>query len=240
MYTLFSTRIAAVGGALALAAAAAVPGAATAAPAGPPDPPANLRVVDLQPESLTADWDPVPGATRYTGVLVAQEAFCGNYYRTFSTTQLSLDVDALNWDCPYRIGVRAFVPSAYPHTYTELTTILVTTPFPVGYEPPGSPSNLRVERNANGQVERVRWDPATQGFGTLLYRLSVEVEGIPELDGPWGPPQAMTSRDVRQDVAEIGSVLQPGQTLTLRVTTDDRAQVESPPGPPLVLACCPL
>lgn len=205
-----------------------------------PAPPTNLRITDLQPETLSVAWDATSGATSYSLTLFAPEPFCGTYYRRHTTASLTATFDSLNWDCPYRIGVRAYVPSNYPNTFSEPATILVTTPLPEGYERPGPPSNLRAERDATGQLERVAWDPATVGFGLLAYQMYLEVEGIPELSGTLGSLSVGTSRDVERDLGDIGSVLEPGQTVTLWVTTADQTRTESPPSETLVLTCCPL
>lgn len=217
---------------------ATVPAAADTG-SGPPDPPANLRATDLQPETLSVAWDAVDGAASYGLTLFAPEPFCGAYYRRHTTTGLTATFDSLNWDCPYRISVRAYVPSSYPDSYSDPATITVRTPLPDGYELPGPPSNLRAERDAAGQLELVRWDPATAGFGLLAYQVYVEVEGLPELSGPLGSLSVQTSRDGR-DLREIGSVLEPGQTITVWVTTADQTRSESPPSDPLVLTCCPV
>ena len=214
--------------------------ATAAGAAEPPDPPADLRVTDLQPEAMTIAWDKTPRAESYSVVLIALEVWCGTYYRHFTTTELTATFEDLNWDCPYRVGVRSYVPSNYPHPYSELTTIEVTTPFPEGYEPPGPPSNLRAERDANGKILRVVWDPATEGFGLLVYQPYVDVEGYPELSGRLGSFTAQTFRDVERDFADFGSILEPGQTVTVWVTTADQTRDESPPSEKLVLTCCPL
>lgn len=236
-----AARIVAVAGALTLSVAGLYVMPAAADTNTPAEPPANLQTTDVQPESITVAWDAVDRATSYSVRLIALEAFCGAGYQTATTTDLTFTFGQLNWDCPYKITVRSFVPFNYPFSsYSDASAITASTTLPDGYVLPGPPSDLRAIRDAAGVVQELRWDPATTGTGLLTYQLYVDVEGFPELSGPLGSRTAITSRDVRQDFAEFGSILEPGQTLTVRVTTLDRTLAESAPAEPLVFTCCAL
>ncbi|MGH8822962.1 MAG: fibronectin type III domain-containing protein [Jiangellaceae bacterium] len=212
-------------------------GPAAAESDGPPDPPANMRVTDLQPESITVGWDPVQGATEYSLVLIPLEAF-GNYERT-KTDELSFTFDDLTWDLLYRVTVRAFVPSAYPNWWTDISTVTARTLLPDGYVPPSPPTNLRVERDANGDITQILWDEATGSFGPFIYRLHLESPELPEIDGVWASTNG-TSVDADELPICDGCIFEPGQTLTMFVTATDRVPKVSPPSDPLTLVCCPL
>jgi hypothetical protein len=206
-----------------------------AAGGGAPQPPANLRVTDLEPELITLAWAPVTGAVDYRVQVIPLEAAAG--YARFRTTNLTMTLDDLTWDIPYQVTVRAYVPSAYPHSYTEASTIAVTTPLPDGYVPPGAPTGLRVERDAQGAIAQVRWD-AADGFGPLTYRVHLESEEVAELTGVFGHT---TGLSFAADILPIsGGWLAPGQSVAMWITAVDQIYHQSPPSEALTLTCCPL
>jgi hypothetical protein len=220
---------------LLVGAAVAQAGPASAQPAVP-GPPANLRVTNLQPEQFTVAWDPVPGAIEY------QVRALGSAFAPWDTTQELTSTWFALWDTSYQVTVRAFVAIDHePWTvYTEFSAPLtVTTPMPPDFELPSAPRNLRVERNNQGQITLIRWDPPVAGYGQLRYNLYFETPAEPEdLSGIW-PANGDGTADPSQN--PLGAELYgPGQVITIRVTAVDRKNNESPPSEPLVLTCCPF
>jgi hypothetical protein len=207
--------------ALALA-ASVVTGVAAPAAAAVPEPPGNLRATAQQPESLTVAWNAVPGAISYSFTLIGLEGICAPNFRRGSTPAQTTTFGGLTWDCPYKVTVRAYVPSSWPDTYSDAAVLVTSTTLPDGYVLPAPPGNPRIDGTT------LRWDAAT-GFGPLLYQVHADVPSIPEFTGPFGPRGGATSLDI-SDL----EVLEPGQTATLWVTTIDRAWNESARSVPIV------
>jgi hypothetical protein len=207
-----------------------------AAGAGEPDPPANLRVEGLAPDRFTVAWDPVTGAAEYKVTVIPLEP-PGEYRRT-GTEDTAITLQNLAPDVPYKVTVRAFVPSAYPSSYSESSTILVTTPLPEGYVPPSAPADLRLERDASGAITLVRWDAPTQHFGPLSYRIHLESTDLAELTGIWGHTSGLSFDAGLLPIT--GGILGPGQSVTMWVTATDQVYNQSPPSQAVVLTCCPL
>jgi hypothetical protein len=215
---------------------------------GPLPAPVNLRAVDVQPEGVTVTWDLVADAEEYSVRVIALEGLCGGGHRTTVTAGHTATFTGLTWDCPYSISVRARDLSAYPWRISDYARVQFKTPLPDFYEFPGSPSNLRAERDAAGNLTGFAWDGATAGVSPLGYRGYVEFDVITELSGQFfstneattffrdDPSWPMDNFDYFRDMAE----LEPGQTMRVWVTTADRINNESPPSNELILTCCPL
>jgi hypothetical protein len=223
------STIVAIGAGILLMAGAIVahPGYGVAADDTVPDPPANLRVVDLQPEQFTVAWDPVPGAAEYVVQLSGRDPR-GN------GIGLTATFDAV-WESTYQVSVRARVQ----HTYTAWSEPLtVTTPMPADFELPSAPLNLRVERD-RGEITLIRWDRPAHGYSALAYYLYFETPKEPEdLSGLWAITGELTADP---SVNPIGAhIYEPGQSMSLWVVARDRKGNTSPPSAPLVLTCCPF
>jgi hypothetical protein len=231
-----TSKLAAITSTVALTATlAAVDAGPAAADDGAPEAPSNLRATDLAPERITVTWDPVAGASEYKVTVVPLEPFDG--YTRLETDDPTVTLDDLTWDVPYKVTVRAFVPSAYPNWYTETSTITATTPLPDGYTPPSAPTGLRVERDSRGQITLVRWD-AAEGFGPLSYQLHLDSPDFPGMTGVWART-TRTSFDASL-LPISGGILGPGQSVSLWVTATDQIRTRSPASERLTLTCCPL
>jgi hypothetical protein len=206
-----------------------------AAASGAPEPPENLQVEVLEPERITLTWDPVAGATEYKVAVIPLEPASG-YART-ETDDLAVELDNLTSDVPYKVTVRAFVPSAYPNWYTDVATITATTPVPDGYTLPGAPANLRVDRDSRGEIALIRWD-AGEGFGPQRYQIHLESSDVPELTGLWGNTTGLSFDPNALPIT--GGLLAPGQSVSLWVTATDKIHAQSPPSEALTFTCCPL
>ena len=206
-----------------------------AAATGAPEPPDNLRVEVLEPEHITLTWDPVAGATEYKVAVIPLKPAKG-YARTETDDEV-VALDDLTWDVPYKVTVRAFVPSAYPNWYTDVATITATTPRPEGYTLPGAPTNLRVERDSRGALTLIRWD-AGESTGPLRYQIHLESADVPELTGQWGLTTGL-SFDANA-LPITGGLLAPGQSVSLWVTATDQIYQQSPPSEAIAFTCCPL
>jgi hypothetical protein len=210
-------------------------GPVAAATGDAPEPPDNLRVEVLEPEHITLTWDPVAGATEYKVAVIPLEPAKG-YART-ETGDPVVALDGLVWDVPYKVTVRAFVPTAYPNSYTDIATITATTPLPEGYTLPGAPTNLRVERDPRGELALVRWD-AGESTGPLRYQIHLESADVPELTGQWGLTTGL-SFDANA-LPITGGLLAPGQSVSMWVTATDQIYQQSPPSEAITFTCCPL
>lgn len=210
-------------------------GPAVATTDGPPEPPANLRVEGLEPEEITLAWDPVAGAAEYKVAVVPLEPFNG-YART-DTDDLTVTLDDLTWDVPYKVTVRAFVPDAYPNWYSETSTVVATTPLPEGYFSPSAPSNVRIDRDSQGNPTLIRWD-AADGFGPLTYTVHLESPQQPDLTGMFGRTSGLSFDSQITPLA--GGLLQPGESVSIWVTATDQIRNQSAPSQRLTLTCCPL
>lgn len=202
---------------------------------GPPAAPANLRATDVRPDSIAVAWDAVPHATEYRVTVVPLEAGAGFPFPTPSVTisGLTAQLTNLTWDVPYNIHVRAFAAGFYPNRLSAATSIRVTTPLPDDYEPPGAPTNLRVEHDATGQAEVIRWDPPAQGSaGPFFYWVF--------LDNPMttGLLTQQYATSIRVEDTPIAGLGEPGAQSTVRIVASDRISTLSPPAAPLVLTCC--
>jgi hypothetical protein len=210
-------------------------GPAAATTGGPPEPPANLRVEVLEPELITLAWDPVAGAAEYKVAVTPLKPFDG--YTRIDTDVPTVTLDNLTWDVPYKVAVRAFVPAAFPDWYSGTSTIVVTTPLPDGYASPTAPANLRVERDDQGNLDLIRWDPAT-GFGPLVYWVHMESPDQPDLTGIFGHTSGLS---FDASITPLnGGVLQPGESVSIWITATDQIRNQSPPGARLTVTCCPL
>jgi hypothetical protein len=228
-------RLIAIAAGLAVTSAMVLVSAAPAAAApSPPAPPDNLRVVQLEPEELTLAWDAVAGATEYKVAVIPLEPFDG--YRRIDTDDPTVHLDDLTWDVPYKVTVRAFVPTAYPNWYSEPSTIVVTTPLPEGYFAPTEPTNVRIDRDSTGRFTFIRWDAAA-GFGPLLYDLHMESTDQPDLTGMFGRTSGL-SMDLRTSPL-VGGWLQPGESVSLWITAIDQIRNEAA-SQRVTLTCCPL
>lgn len=219
-------RVAAIGASLALtmASVALSTPPATAGTGAPPAPPANLRVTDLHPTGFTLAWDPVRGAIGYE--------VWGYRVSRLTTTGLTATYDRLLFDTSYTVFVTATVPG-----YFGLTSkITVTTPLPDGYQPPSAPTNLRIERNALGELERFRWDASTGGYGTLTYLFHVEIPPFLSA-GVWIRTTGLTADAIALPLCD-GCEYIPNQTVIVWVTATDR-RYTSPPSERIELTCCP-
>lgn len=215
---------------LTMAAVVLAAGPATAS-TSPPGPPANLRVTELHIDSFAVAWDLVPGATRYSVSVFTLDHWVRPTITIDATT--ARFHNAL-FDVQHRVSVRAYVPG---HFYTDASTIIVATPLPEGYVKPTTPANLRLERNAQGEIELFRWDAATGGFGNLTYSLFIESPGfLPTYEAD--RTSALTSDADDHPVCD-GCQYDPSQTIVLWVTANDR-RYSSPPSQRLVLTCCPF
>jgi fibronectin type III domain protein len=210
-------------------------GPAVAAPSTPA-PPANLHIEDLAPDRMTVTWSPVAGATEYKVAVIPLEP-AGGYART-DTDDPAVTLTRLTADIPYKVTVRAFVPSAYPNWYSETSTIVATTPLPDGYVSPGAPTNLRTERDSRGMTTVIRWDAPAQAFGPLTYRVNLESPDSSDLTGIFGHTSQL-SFDA-DDLPLNTGFLAPGQTVAIWITATDRLNNASPPSQAIVLTCCPL
>jgi hypothetical protein len=205
-------------------------GAAGAAYSLPPTP-TDLRVTDLRIDSITVAWNPVAGASGYSvspfGVDIG-----GSLPRS-TTTATTFTLSNLVWDARYRISVRAFNAGLL---YGDAVTITVTTPTPDGYQRPTAPTNLRVERDAQGRAERFRWDASTGGFGTLQYVFYIESPGfLPTFTVLTG---GLTVPAVDVAVCD-GCEFDPSQTFNAWVVAKDR-RYQSPDSNRVTLTCCPF
>lgn len=200
-----------------------------------PEPPANLRVEVLEPEHITLAWDPVDGATEYKVAVVPLEPF-GGYART-ATDDPAVALDNLTADVPYKVTVRAFVPSAYPNWYTETSTITAVTPLPEDYARPGTPTNLRVERDSRGEIAQVRWD-AAEGVGPLTYQIHLDSREVSDLVGVFGRTSGLSFDASVLPIS--GGLLAPGQSVSLWVTATDQLRNQSAASEALTFTCCPL
>jgi hypothetical protein len=206
------------------------PGPAVASSGSTLDPPANLRVTALQPVRVTIAWDPVPNARTYVvSVTLAAETTA----RFTQGTTTALDV---MWNKTYDVSVRALVgqtetPPSDPITFT--------TPFPTDLDLPSPPTNLRVERNAQGEITLIRWDAVAGDFGPLAYLLFIDTPVVPgwgDLSGQW----ATGGLTADPGTTLVGAHIHlPGQSITLWVMAQDRQGRQSL-SDPLVLTCCPF
>ncbi|TDE14381.1 fibronectin type III domain-containing protein [Jiangella asiatica] len=227
-------RLTALVASLALTVGAVAIGAGAAKAADtPPAPPTGLRAVDVGTDSFSVAWDPVEGATTYHFSFIPLEPFAG--YRRGETDQLTTMFTGLMFDVPYKVTVRAFVPSAYPNQYSDTATITVRTAVPEGYVLPSAPRDLRVERDASGRIERVRWDASAVGFGPLTYQLRLASADLPEVDGVWSTTSGLTVD--AGDLPFDAGIFTPGQQVTVSVTASDIRRNASPAAE-LTLTCC--
>lgn len=202
-----------------------------------PAPPANLEIEGLEPDQFTVTWDPVTSAVDYRVTVTPLEPADG-YARTTVNDEV-VTLDDLSADIPYKVTVRAYVPSAYPNTYSETSAIIATTPLPDGYVFPTAPGNLRVVRDSTGTITQVRWDAPSQSFGPLTYRIHLESQDVDELNGIFGSTSELNF-DGDALPLEPGAILRSGQSVTIRVTATDRTNNRSPFSQPLTLHCCPV
>jgi hypothetical protein len=161
-------RAASILSAAALTAALLASGSANAVERLPWD--ANLRVADLQQDSLTVAWDRHAKAMRYNVGVQPLEA-CDNY-RSLSTEDRTATVSGLTPDCTYRIYVVAVVTLTQPYL-NPIAEIEVTTPLPDDYTFPEPPGNLRAEIG-DGKVTGFVWDAAHVSVGPAKYRFYTE------------------------------------------------------------------
>lgn len=210
-------------------------GPVAAATGDAPEPPDNLQVEDLEPEHMTLTWDPVDGATEYKVAVIPLEAAKG-YSRTETDDEV-VALDGLTWDVPYKVTVRAFVPSAYPNWYTDVATITATTPLPEGYTLPDAPTDLRVERDSRGELSLIRWD-AIESFGPVSYQIHLASPDVRDLNGVFGRTAGLSFDP--NSLPLVGGWLAPGQSVSLWVTAIDELHQQSPPSEAITFTCCPL
>ena len=220
-----TVSVIAAGALLALGGVALGPSPA-AADVAQPGPPTGLQAVDVQPESVTVEWETLDGAYEYiVGINGRASAVTRNVTWTFTN---------LVWDQEYEVTVRAWVPSAYPNDYTDWSDpIRVVTPIPDGFQVPSAPTDLRPERDAQGEVATIRWDASAEGYGRLTYRLHAQGVGV---------VATASGSDLSADVfqmAFIECVVLPGETYTFWVTATDRAGNVSPPSDELTVTLPP-
>lgn len=219
--------------ALALAVSAAILPTETARAQPPAVPaPANLRVTDLQIDRITVAWDPVGGAAGYSITPFGLDV--GGSLPRSETTATTATVPNLVWDARYRITVRAFTPGLL---YGDAAEIIVTTPTPDGYQRPTAPTNLRAERNVQGQIERFRWDAASGGHGPLTYLFFLDSPGFL----PAGPVLRTSELSVSAEDLPVcdGCQYSPDQTIIVWVVAQDR-RYWSPESNRVILTCCPF
>lgn len=214
-----------------MGAAALQSGPAAAATARVADPPANLRVTDLQSVRVIVAWDPVPNASGYTVSLTL--AGMTSYHSTNATDK------ALNvmWNKTYQVAVRASVQGVETAWSEPIT---VTPPFPTGFDLPSPPANLRVERDDRGEITLIRWDPPATDSGPFVYLLYID---SPEVPG-WGDPSGLWDlvTEPRSDPSTnlVGAHIHlPGQSITVWVMATDSVGRRGL-SDPLVLTCCPF
>jgi hypothetical protein len=207
-----------------------------AAAAGAPAPPANLQIRDLEPDQMTVTWSPVAGAAEYKVSVIPLEPASG-YART-DTDDPAVTLDNLGADTPYKVTVRAFVPSAYPNSYSETSAIVAKTPLPEGYVSPGAPTNLRVVRDSVGSLTLLRWDAPSQHFGPLAYHIHLESADAGDLNGIFGDTSALSFETdyLPLETGFLGS----GQSVAIWLTATDLLNNQSPASQRIVLTCCPL
>jgi hypothetical protein len=231
------SKVAAVATGLTVASTLVVLDAGPAAAATAPAPPANLQIQDLEPDQMTVTWSPVAGAAEYKVSVIPLEAASG-YART-ETDDPAVTLDRLTADVPYKVTVRAFVPSAYPNSYSESSAIVATTPLPEGYVSPGAPRNVRIDRDSSGNITLVRWDAPSQSFGGLTYRLFLDSPDVAELNGQVWATTTGLSFDAEL-LPITGGLLGPGESVAISVTATDQVNNTSPRSQALQLICCPL
>lgn len=205
-------------------------GAGSAVATNRPDPPTNLRVTDLHAEGMSVAWDPVDRGSEY--IVRINAAVCCSTRRVV-TTELHATFANLMWDMTYQV----FVSAKVGFTYTDSSTITVTTPPIEGYEPPSAPASFRVTRDAQGAVDLFVWDASTGGHGTITYDLYLESPGF-LTKGVWGRTTGLTI-DAQTTPACNGCEYDPSQVIYAWVIAKDRRN-ESPPSNRVILTCCPF
>ena len=234
-------------GAVVLAAGALASSSAHAVSGSLP-PPADLRVVDLTPESVTVTWDAVPEAEEYSVSIYSSGSYCPGSGRTIVTVDRTASFSDLTWDCSYAVSVRARDLTGYPWRYSDFTRVTFTTPLPDDYVFPGPPSDFRVELSGDGKITSLEWEPATVGIPPLRYNVYLELEPDVGLNGPIFT--LLSETFVRDDPSTpydgldyLNGIIQselPGR-VTLWVTTvdviKDPIKKESAPSNQVVLDC---
>ncbi len=193
---------------------------------------ANLRVTDLQQESVTVAWNKRAQAMHYSVGVQPLEA-CDTY-QSLSTKDRTATITGLTPDCRYRIYVVAVVTLTQPYL-NPIAEIEVTTPPPDGYTFPEPPGNLRAELS-DGKVTGFAWDAANVSVGPVKYRFYTEPVLI---TNPFATvtQTSLGSPDLDYFLGVIGA--EGFSTVTVWVTTVDGIHNESAPSDELVLNCRP-
>ncbi|MDG4796078.1 fibronectin type III domain-containing protein [Micromonospora sp. WMMD1082] len=205
--------------------------AAAAATAALPAP-TNVRVTDLEIDSVTLAWDPVEGAVGYSVQTYGLDQ--GYDLPSIRTSTAGVTIPGLLWEARYQITIRALVNDWVAGDQAQ---IIVTTPTPDGYQPPTAPTNLRVERGPSGEIERVAWDAATGGRGTLNYVVYVDSPGF-LTPGPVLQTRGLSATGYDVWVCH-GCELGPNQIVIIWVRAKDLRHL-SAESVRLTLHCCPF
>jgi hypothetical protein len=167
MTRLKASRITSLGVSLTLAVATVLIGSspAPAAQDAVPEAPANLRVIDLQSNTVTVAWDPAAGATDYVVNLY------GSYWYPIETvaTEETTQTFHVSQGTKYGVAVLARGPGGL----SALTDrIDFTTPVDEDNPAVTTPANLRADVGATEVT--VDWDPSTSEAGGVSYTLLLE------------------------------------------------------------------
>lgn len=237
-------RTVAVAAALMLATAALSTASSTAAWADHrPDAPTNVRATQVEPDTFTVAWDAVDANVFYvverfyvrsdgSRVSVSRARVYEGLTRTFQYN--------VEWGATYEVTVRARTRVSPVVLSPRSEPATVTTPLPEGYEPPSAPTNMRVaERNARGETTLIRWDAPAHGTEPLDYTLTMVQPALPPGSQTITSFSADTTFETGRIPINVGFFDEPGLTVTLWVTANDKAGEVSPRSEPIHLTCCP-
>lgn len=128
----------------------------------PPTAPANLRLVQVTPISVTLTWDPSTDDVGVTGYAVFRD---GSLVKQVPGDTLTATVGGLTPDTAYGLYV---VASDAAGNWSPPSSNLPVRTLPGEPSPPSVPSNLRVV-SVTSTCVTVAWDPSVDNVGVVGY-----------------------------------------------------------------------
>lgn len=169
---------------LAMAVTAVLAGApaATAEQDGTPEPPSNVRVT-TSPGEVVVDWDPPtggPAVDLYTATLTGPSNWVDRPSVETEDTTAEFTVPS-GGDLTLLLRARS---ESQRWKWSDYVRVEFTLEPGEGWEPVAPPSNLRAVFDG-AEAERLEWDPASGGTGTLTYQTYYRFSPADPRPFPW-------------------------------------------------------